>query len=147
MFDRVQNTPLVLLIFLPLYYWWNKQEAAPTYVLKHIYPFIYIKVMIILCNFQKLSASNGKTSNKNREKKYIIAKHPLHSEPSQISMMEFFTKRVGGWKTMTVFAKRSPLGVCPGSEYISSLISLKCLFFSIYYILVQSHQLKHQNNM
>ena len=32
---------------------------------------------------------------------------------------------------MTVFAKRSPLGVCPGSEYISSLISLKCLFFSI----------------
>ena len=64
-------------------------------------------------------------------KKYIIAKHPLHSEPSQISMIEFFTKIVGGWKTMTVFAKRSPLGVCPGSEYISSLISLKCLFFSI----------------
>ena len=138
MFDRVLNTPLVLLVFLPLYYWWNKQGVATKHVLKHKYPFMCIKAMIILCyieldssysngcNFHmfgvatsKLPAYNEKTSNK-KSKKILRCQTPFaeaHSEPSLICKMELSTKTVDGWKPIIIFDRSSLL-----------VVSMKCLF-------------------
>ena len=43
----------------------------------------------------------------------------VNSEPSQTSNMDLFAKIINGWKTLTIFAKRSILDIWLGSEYAS----------------------------